>query len=194
MKTRAKEKNDADLTTYIQGFGKHIGSALESIQSAANLYAEAIRKYEQKAQDAFEAQYPHVSPATWTKLRLVGNGDLNPAAMLLSNKFCAQIGRMPRHKQDEVLNGDSFDVFNPTTREVERVNYGDLKPRHERIIFDEARTTIRTIPQQVAYADAMAAEKKAAARNYTVHTDHLEVHCACVIGKSELEHIVEDMA
>lgn len=182
------------IKKYVELFSVHVGTAIEAIENAAKCYSEALHVHGQKAQDAFEEKFPHVSPATWTKFRMVGNGDLNPSAMLLSNKFCAQVQRMPRHKQDEVLNGDSFNVFNPTTREVEQINYGAIKPRHERILFDEAHTTIRTISQQIAFADAMAAEKKAAAKNYTVHDDYVAVHCACDIGKNEWIRIAEEFA
>lgn len=181
------------LEKYITNFKTHIGTAVEAIGNAAKCYAAACHEYPETAQSKFEEEYPHVTPNTWAKFRAVGEGDLNPSAMLLSDQFCAKVARMPRAKQDEILNGDSFMVFNPTTRKVEKVNYGMLKPRHEKILFDEQATKVRTIPEQVAYTDLLAAEKKAARRCYTVHTDRLEVHCACDIGKNELEGILEDM-
>lgn len=181
------------LECYVKQFSTHVGNAIQSIESAAKCYAAALRAFHDVAQERFENEYPHVTPNTWAKFRAVGEGDLNPAAMLLSDQFCAKIARMPRCKQDDALNGDSFMVFNATTREVDKVNYGDMTRRHERILFDENATKIRTIEEQIAYSDLVAAQKKHAKKFYTVHTDRLEVHCACSIGKGELEGILEDM-
>lgn len=181
------------IQNYVESFSNHVGDAISSIEAAAKCYAEAIKIYADAAQVEFENKYPHVSANTWNKFLAVGNGDLNPSAMLLSDKFCKKISRMPKSVQDQVLNGDSFVVFNPTTRKAEAINYGSLKPRHEKILFDDENLHVRSIPEQVAYSNLLAKEKIEAAKKYTVHTDRLEVHCACDIGRGELESILEEM-
>lgn len=183
-----------NLSEYVEKFKANLDGAIESIECAANCYVSAVREFGDKAQEAFRAAYPHVTENTWCKFVAIGNGDLNPAVMLLSDKFSAKIARMPKVKQDEVLNGDSFDVFSPTTRKVEKIAYAQLKPRHEAIVFDEATNNVRTIPEQVAYCDLVAAKRKAVRNSYTIHTDFLEVHFACRIGRKELEEILLEMA
>ena len=186
--------NQPTLKDLVAEFDKCFASAIEYIERSAKAYAMACRLYPEKAQAEFEKKRPQVSPCTWDKLRAIGNGDANPNIMFLSNQFAAKIVRMPKRKQDEVLNGDSFDVFNPTSRQVDRINYTGLKPRHETILFDDTATKIRTIPEQVAYTDLVAAEKKSKHRDWIVHDNYLEIKCACNIGKNELESIVEEMA
>lgn len=182
-----------NLEEYVNTFKQNVGSAIKCIENAAICYANACREYPNEAQAKFEEAYPHVTPNTWRKFLAVGNGDLNPAALILSDMFCAKISRMPRSVQDEALNGDSFTVFNPTTRKVDKINYGCVKTRHEKILFDDSRNVIRTIPEQIAYCNLVAAEKKSSEKRYTVHTDRLEVHCACEIGRGELEGILSEM-
>lgn len=188
-------KKDADsISDYVSRFSHHVGNAIKSIENAAKLYAEAIVKYGKDAQEAFVDAYPHVTPNTWEKFLAVGNGDANPNIMLFSDKFAKRICRMSRNVQDEVLNGGSFSVFNPTTRTIEQINYGSVKPRHERILFDDSRSSIRTIPEQIAYLKVVDSERKKHNLPYCIHSDHLEVTRACTIGKEELENIVEEMA
>lgn len=191
--TRKACSRTLTLTAYVKGFGNHIGSAIEHIQQAAILYVDAITKYGESAQQAFCEAYPHVTQNTWDKLRLVGNGDADAKIMLLSDKFAARIIRLPIEVQHETLNGDSFCVVNPQTRKMENVNYGEIKPRHERILFDDERGKIRGIAEQVKYIDEQNRRKKAMEMPYTVETDALVVHKACRIGKTELEDVLEAM-
>ena len=175
-------------------FSTHLGAAIENIQSAAAVYFQAVTKYGDEAQRAFCDAYPHVTRNTWEKFAAVGSGDANPTIMLFSDKFAKKIIRMPRAVQDEVLNGDSFQVFNATTRTVESVGYGEIRPRHEKVLFDESRNRIRTLAEQVAYSNVVASEQKFHRRPYCVHSDHLEVFEACSIGKDELEAALEEMS
>ena len=181
------------LEAYVRGFGNHMGNAIESIHSAAVLYAEAIRKYKDKAQDRFEEAYPHVTANTWDKLRLVGNDEADPKIMLLSDRFAARIIRMPLAKQQETLNGDSFEIVHAQTRKIRRIHYFDVTPQQERILFDDEKNRVRTLPEQVEYIDKENAKRKKMPRPYSVETDALVVHQACRIGKNELEDIIEEM-
>lgn len=182
-----------ELDTYLHNFGIHLGTAIDAIDQAARNYAAAIRDYPETAQQAFEDAYPHVTRNTWDKLRLIGNGEADAKVMLLSDKFAARIIRLPVAKQRETLNGDSFAIVNAQTRKIENVNYYNLKPRQERILFDDERGQVRSIPEQVAYIDRENARKKTIPRPYTVETDALVIHQACRIGKVELIDIVEGM-
>ena len=182
------------MAEYVKGFSQHIGAAIDHIQQAANIYAEAINTYGEAAHDAFAKAYPHVTQNTWDKLRLVGNGEADAKIMLLSDKFAARIVRLPIEVQHETLNGDSFCVVNPTTRKMENVNYGEIKPRHERILFDDERGRVRGIEEQVRYIDEQNRRRKSRELPYTVETDAIVVHKACRIGKVELEDALEVMA
>lgn len=192
-KTKAK-KATPNMAEYVKGFSQHIGAAIDHIQQAANIYAEAINTYGETAHDAFSKAYPHVTQNTWDKLRLVGNGEADAKIMLLSDKFAARIVRLPIEVQHETLNGDSFCVVNPTTRKMENVNYGEIKPRHERILFDDERGRVRDIGEQVRYIDEQNRRRKSRELPYTVETDAIVVHKACRIGKVELEDALEAMA
>ena len=194
VKATKKAVKSNDLAAYVSKFSTHIGTAIEAIDNAAKVYAEALNKYGEEAQAAFCDAYPHVTPNTWEKFRAVGNGDANPNILLFSDKFAKKVMRMPRHVQDDVLNGNSFEVFNTTTRKVEHVTYSEISPRVEKILFDDTRSCIRTIPEQVAYSKVMESERKFANRPYRVHSDHLEVMRACSIGRGELENIMEEMS
>jgi len=182
-----------ELSEYVDRFSKHVGTAIEAIENAAKCYAEALREHPKDAQREFDKRYPHVTSNTWAKFRAVGNGDANPCIMLFSDKFASKIIRMPRVRQDEVLNGDSFIVFNPTTREAEKVTYCDIKPRHERILFNDNNASVRTIQEQKDYADLLASARKRTRVPYAVKGDHLEVYEACNIGREELVSICEEI-
>ena len=190
MKTITTKKT---LDQYVNDFSKHVNDAVKSITNAAKVYVDALKVYPEKAQRAFEKRYPHVSTKTWAKFRAVGHGDVNPCIMFFSDKFAAQIMRMPKARQDEVLNGDSFEVFNPTTRHVERVTYGEIRPRHERLLFDDNKTAFRDVNAQKDYADLLAAAKKKTYSPYAVKGGNLEVYTACTITKGEVEDILEEM-
>ena len=195
-KTTAKCKKAGKsnpLTAYVKGFGNHMGAAIEHIQQAATLYAEALKKYGGAAQQAFCDAYPHATQNTWDKLRLIGNGEADAKILLLSDKFAARIVRLPIEVQHTTLNGDSFAVVNPQTRRVENVNYGEIKPRHERILFDDEKGKVRGIEEQVRYIDEQNRRKKQKDLPYTVETDALVIHQACRIGKPELEDVLEAM-
>lgn len=191
--SKNKSHTFGPITAYVKGFGNHIGSAIEHIQQAAILYVEAIAKYGESAQQAFCEAYPHVTQNTWDKLRLIGNGEADAKIMLLSDKFAARIVRLPIEVQHTTLNGDSFSVVNPQTRKIENVNYGEIKPRHERILFDDEKGNVRGIAEQVKYIDEQNRRKKRKDLPYTVETDALVVHKACRIGKVELEDVLEAM-
>ncbi len=192
--TKEDTERKGPIQAYVKGFGNHMGAAIEHIQLAANLYAEALQKYGDDAHEAFASAYPHVTQNTWDKLRLVGNGEADAKIMLLSDKFAARIVRLPIEKQHETLNGDSFCIVNPTTRKMENINYGEIMPRHERILFDDEKGKIRGIEEQVRYIDEQNRRRKAQELPYTVETDALVVHKACRIGKVELEDALEAMA
>ena len=193
-KAKKPSKGAGSISSYVRGFASHMSSAIEHIQQAAILYAEALNKFGDKAQASFENEYPHVTQNTWDKLRLIGNGEADAKIMLLSDKFAARITRLPIAVQHQTLNGDSFEVVNPQTRKIERVNYGEIKPRHERILFDDELGKVRGIADQVKYIDDENRRKKTRPLPYTVETDALVVHSACRIGKVELEDILEEMA
>ena len=188
-----KKNNKKQLNDFIEDFSRHISNAILAIVNAAQTYVDALKVYPDKAQRAFEKRYPHVSTQTWAKLRAIGHGDANPSIMFFSDKFAAKVMRMPKQRQDEVLNGDSFDVFNPTTRHVERVTYGEIRPRHERLLFDDNKTAFRDVNAQKDYADLLAAAKKKTYSPYAVKGGNLEVYTACTITKGEVEDILEEM-
>jgi len=181
------------IKDYVDEFSTHIGTAIQAIDNAAKTYVAALKEYPETAQFEFSKRFPQITENTWNKLRCVGYGDAYPSLLLFSDKFAKKIVRMPREVQDEVLNGDSFDWYNPKTEEVEKVPYADLLPRNEKILFDDDRAEIRSIPAQVAYARVLAAERKQHNKPYTVYSDHLKVHEACQIGKNELEDIIGEM-
>lgn len=191
MSTAVTENNTLD--SYLNEFAIHLGSAIESIDKAAHIYAAAINEFPEEAQQKFEEAYPHVTENTWEKLRLIGNGEADPKIMLLSDKFAARMIRLPVQKQKETLNGDSFQVVNPQTRKIEKVQYYDMKPRHERILFDDTKGRVRTLSEQVAFIDEQNAKPKRVPLPYSVETDALVVHQACRIGKTELMQILEAM-
>lgn len=181
------------LDTYVTNFSHYLDNAITAIENAAKTYVDALKAYPDTAQEAFQTRYPHVSTGTWARLRSIGHGDANPNIMFFSDKFATKVMRMDRKTQDSVLNGDSFDVFNPTTRKAERITYGNLKPRHERILFDDNAQAMRTIHEQKVYADLLAASRKKTYSPYVVNGDKLEVYSACTITKGEVEDILEEM-
>lgn len=189
----AKLTSKSALDKFVADFSKHLNTAISSMLAASKTYVAALKEYPDSAQKAFEKKYPQVSATTWAKLRAIGHGDANPSIMFFSDKFAAKVMRMPKTKQDEVLNGVSFDVFNPTTRQVEKVDYSEMKPRHERLLFDDNKTAFRTVYEQKDYADLLAAAKKKTYSPYAVKGDKLEVYTACTITKGEVEDILEEM-
>lgn len=181
------------LDTYVSNFSHHLDTAITAIENAAKIYVDALKNYPDTAQKAFQDRYPHVSTGTWARLRKIGYGDANPNIMFFSDKFATRISNMPRAAQDKALNGDSFVVYNPTTRTAERVTYGNLKPRHENILFDPNAQAMRTLDEQREYVYQMAEAKKRTYHPYAVKGEILEVYSRCTISKSEVECILEEM-
>ncbi len=181
------------LETYVAEFATHIEDAVTAITKAAQTYVAALEAYPETAQEVFSSKYPHVTANTWAKFRAVGHGDANPCIMFFSDKFAAQVMRMPKPRQDAVLNGESFEVFNPSTRMVERVTYGNIRPRHERLLFNDNTCSFRSVGEQKDYADLLASAKKKTYSPYCVKGDALEVYQACTIGKNEIESILDEM-
>lgn len=195
MTTRATQQEvkvpKRSLSAYLADFHTHFSSGIESITKAAKCYADAVREHSDKARNAFHKAYPAVTEATWEKLRLIGNGDMHPAIMLCTDRIGARLARLPMCQQKKLLDGRThFRCVNRTTGEVESVALSDLKPRHERILFDGDK--LRSVNEQRAYAMQMTeSAKTVAGPPYVIEGGLLVVVRACRLGVNELKAIIK---
>ena len=193
-KVAAKDSRNEEIKQAVLKFGIEVGATIESLRRAAKVYADIIAKYGAEAEAAFKASYSNVSEGTWEKLRLIGNGDLMPHVLLMSGTMAQRVMRMKKSEQEEFMHDNNgVEVFNEQTRKVEFVKYVDLKPRHERILFDE-KGNVRTIEEQKAFVEAApAVPVKRATVAYCIDGDTLVVNRKCRIGKNELAGILRRM-
>ena len=181
------------LNEYAENFGNNIKLGIESIKQAATEYADAIREYPSKAEKYFREQFPSVTATTWDKLRSIGNGDLNPNAILVSDVFCKALSKLPIEKQNRIFIGKGFRVVDPITRQTSVVAFSQLTARQEKIVFDGE--SIRTPEQQRKYIDDTRSEMEENNKIVPYHIDgkRLFIHRKCEIGLRELEKIIEKM-
>lgn len=190
----ATKSSKMSLNGYLQLFKANMGSAEESIRLAAKAYADAVLHYPTRAQTVFHNAYPHVSDLFWDKLRLIGNGDVHPCVLLFSDKMSWKIARMPMREQKRILDGrKTFEVVDRQTGNVERVSFTALKPRHESVLFDDKRNKFRTVEEQREFILNETKDRKTGGVPYVINGDTCVILRKCVLGVSEVEHILKIM-
>lgn len=191
MTTKINEKNAEKIGKCIKKFSCLMTGAVESLENAARVYADAIDKYGDEAHYAFKDAFPSVTAATWDKLRLVAKQSIVPELLLLSDRIGARIARLPISTQRKMLSGvKRVTVVTPSGRTTEKA-LAQLTPEEEARVFGETGK-MRTKSEQLRYIAERATKRQVCAA-YDIEGNVLVVHRATRIGKAELLDIVKRM-
>lgn len=142
---------------YVQRFGERFSAGLNAIAEAGRIYAEALRKHPTLAQEQFRQKYPTVSDRTWNMLRAIGNGDLNPGAMILLPSVADKVKKLPREQQDVLFRESSSGVWvmNPRNYKFENVDLANMTSGQLSIALDEAKGKLRNEREQREFVSKM---------------------------------------
>ena len=183
--------NSQKIAEAVSAFKSKMTGAVEALEAAARIYADAVTKYGDEACRAFKRAYPGVTQATWDKMRLVSKGSLVPEALLISDRAAARIGYLPVKDQRKMLSGKkTLQVVTPRGTVVTKA-LSALSATEEDAIFSESGKKRTLAEQRAWYADRLADKQERAA--YEVRGNFLIVYRATKFGKAELLEIVGRM-
>lgn len=156
LRSLKKESLVTTVSDYVQQFSSHMNSGIESILKAAKTYAMALISHPNTAQAAFEDAYPSVSKEMWERLAKIGNGDVHPRAVLVSDSFARKIEKLSVKQQNAIFSSaKGFEVYDVKRRKVEVVPFAKITTSMEKMIFDEKAGRIRTANEQKEYCDEL---------------------------------------
>lgn len=75
------------MKDYLKKAAKAWASAILNVKKFADSYVEAVFEYGAPAMDAFKSAYPMFGDREWTRLTLIGNGELLPQFFFKSDFF-----------------------------------------------------------------------------------------------------------
>lgn len=138
------------INDYVVEFGHKLGMGLDAIKEAGKIYATALLKHPSTAAVRFAETYPTISAHTWDMLERIGNGDVHPGALLLSNNVAIKVSRLPVQKQNRIFEQASkgFKVVNPTTMRSRTIPLSSLSVSQASILIDEDEGKIRSEKEQ----------------------------------------------
>lgn len=157
-----KEAIGKSVNDYVVEFGHEFGMGIDAIRRAGKIYADAIIRHPSTAMQKFQETYPAISPQTWETLERIGNGDLNPNAMLLSSSVASKVARIPIKNQDKMFaeNTKGFMVVNPSTLKPRLVPIASLSTSQANLLIDEERGRVRTVDEQLQIIKDKAKEDR----------------------------------
>ena len=153
MKTQEAELIEKSIIAYANEFGAKFKAGVTAIREAGEIYAKAVREYGMEAQHTFMERYPGVAFRTWTTLRHIGEGKLNPNMLLLPYGAATKFKRMPLKTQDRIFDSgtNGFQVVSPVTLEPRILPVTALSARAAEILVDEKAGRVRTVEEQRSY-------------------------------------------
>ena len=148
-----KQKTDTLVRTvdeYAQRFGAQFKVGTEGIKAAADIYVEAIWKYPDEARSVFATAYPGLGRNSWDLLERIGNGDLNPNAMLLPYVVAKRVSKMPIEVQDRIFDrcANGCEVVSRTTFQPRIVPITSLSMKASELLIDEDKGRVRSVREQ----------------------------------------------
>ena len=135
---------------YVIRFGKQMNIGVGGISAAGATYVEAIWKHPEEARSAFATAYPGLGRNSWDLLERIGNGDLNPNAMLLPYVVAKRVSKMPIEVQDRIFDkcANGCEVVSRTTFQPRIVPITSLSMRASELLIDEDKGRVRTVREQ----------------------------------------------
>ena len=151
MKTKqVKASAVRTVDEYAQRFGAQFKVGTEGIKAAADIYVEAIWKYPKEARGVFATAYPGLGRNSWDLLERIGNGDLNPNAMLLPYVVAKRVSKMPIEVQDRIFDrcANGCEVVSRTTFQPRIVPITSLSMKASELLIDEDKGRVRSVREQ----------------------------------------------
>ena len=135
---------------YAQRFGAQFKVGTEGIKAAADIYVEAIWKYPDEARSVFATAYPGLGRNSWDLLERIGNGDLNPNAMLLPYVVAKRVSKMPIEVQDRIFDrcANGCEVVSRTTFQPRIVPITSPSMKASELLIDEDKGRVRSVREQ----------------------------------------------
>jgi hypothetical protein len=149
--SKKNNKNEiaARTETYIEQFGEKLRAGVLAMYEAAQVYATAISA-DPEARVQFEARYPQITQTFWTRLELVGSGDMHNTLLLDSSQGGDRLRRLPVGQQELAIN-NGINVLSADGTAL-RVDYKNLTSDQIRMVF--AGDHIRTLSEQRAWVES----------------------------------------
>lgn len=166
-------------------FGRHMQAGTKHLYEACCIYAKTIMD-DYTAADAFCKAYPMVSKTTWDKMRLVGVNAIEPTLLLLSDRLCGKLARLPI-KDQKVICAAKIKVVRPSGRVVAKGIREFTREDEKRVFADGMK--VLTVPEQ-RKGIKKKANRAFAGRPYSVEGETLRVFRACVISMNEIAAIL----
>ena len=131
-------------------FGKQMNIGVGGISAAACTYVKAIWEHPEEARSAFATAYPGLGRNSWDLLERIGNGDLNPNAMLLPYVVAKRVSKMPIEVQDRIFDkcANGCEVVSRTTFQPRIVPITSLSMRASELLIDEDKGRVRSVREQ----------------------------------------------
>lgn len=135
---------------YADAFGEKFRAGIEAVREAATIYAEALRKYPMRGQEAFRSRYPGVGARTWELLERIGTNDLHPTALLLPYDTAKAVSHIPIERQNRMFaNGvGGFQVVDRNTLQTRVVTLSALTQGEASLLIDTQHGAVRSVSEQ----------------------------------------------
>jgi len=178
------KNNKKSIKEYIAAFSAEYDGATKSVLEMGRIYAAALKEYP-GAGAAFAERWPLVSENRWQRLRLIGNGDVDPAIWHASDKAAMEILRLCEADRKKVLAAHSVGVDVVDAKgNVRKVRLENLTERDLQVLRNGQK--IRTVEEQRRFLEERARRRKAE-RPWMVNGGCVEFARKCTVGKSELK-------
>jgi hypothetical protein len=176
--------NQSVIKSRVEEFGRHMQAGTEHLYQACCIYAQTVME-DHTATEAFCKAFPAVSKTTWDKMRLVGVNAIEPTLLLLSDRLCSKLARLPIKDQREVC-AAKIKIVRPSGRVITK-SVREITQDEERKVFDQDMK-IKSVSEQ-----RKALKEKAKTRPYAVEGEVLRVFRSCIISKAELVQIINQI-
>ena len=150
-----KDKNavlavEDEITECANRFGVKFRAGVAAIREGAEIYTKALNKYGEEARRIFTERYPGVGFRTWQVLERIGDGKLNPNALMLPYRAAERFERMPIAVQDRIFDSgtNGFNVVSPITLQPRILPVTSLTVSAAEVLIDEKKGRVRTVEEQ----------------------------------------------
>ena len=198
-----KEKNamlaaEEGIAEYANRFGAKFRAGVAAIREAAEIYTKALNEYGEEARRVFTERYPGVGFRTWQVLERIGDGKLNPNALMLPYRAAERFERMPIAVQDRIFDSgtNGFNVVSPITLQPRILPVTSLTVSAAEVLIDEKKGRVRTVEEQrkflVERTKRTAGTSERAKMLYTVCNGYVRIGSA-ELDLATMKRIVAEM-
>ena len=186
----------SDVLAALDEFQKAYEEAGGNVQKMAMIYARTIHK-RPSAGDIFAKRFPKITENRWQRLRLIGNGDIDPDVWLVSDRAAMTMMRLGPETSKTLISAidTGIEIYDSRTGKPRIVSVKDISAHTVNILVDKKTNTLRSMQEQIEYVDELRNKQKSkfAGTPYVVSTGCVEILRKCVLGRSDLQHIISQM-